>query len=498
MRRVVEACGRRGVRYLTLFAFSSENWRRPADEVSLLMRLFVQALEREVDKLQDQGVRLHVVGDLSAFEPKLQELIAQAQERTEHNDRLHLTVAANYGGRWDILQATRAMLRADPGLAQDPDRIDEARLAEHLSMAWAPEPDLFIRTGGEQRISNFLVWQLAYAEFYFTEQFWPDFGADELDAAFEWYRTRERRFGRTSAPAAAPSADPQGDVFMLGQRIITAAVLLAVLALTLALANPWWFVALLALGAACAAWEWLRLTVRQPLSGALCVGLAAALLAAMLAMAQAWIQGGVSGLRLEVWVGYWLTPAVVAVWLLGAGTAVARGRADAPAASLGWTLFAIPAVLAAWSVLALMYLSRGGAYVVSLLALVWVADIAAYFAGRAFGKRKLAPRVSPGKTVAGAVAGVLGAVAWIALSSQWDGTYGQALVERWSWWLALPAAALLGVVSIVGDLFESLLKRRAGRKDSSALLPGHGGVYDRIDAILPVAPLALLMSGVLF
>ncbi|ETH86603.1 phosphatidate cytidylyltransferase-like protein [Bordetella pertussis STO1-CHOC-0018] len=178
--------------------------------------------------------------------------------------------------------------------------------------------------------------------------------------------------------------------------------------------------------------------------------------------------------------------------------AVARGRADAPAASLGWTLFAIPAVLAAWSVLALMYLSRGGAYVVSLLALVWVADIAAYFAGRAFGKRKLAPRVSPGKTVAGAVAGVLGAVAWIALSSQWDGTYGQALVERWSWWLALPAAALLGVVSIVGDLFESLLKRRAGRKDSSALLPGHGGVYDRIDAILPVAPLALLMSGVLF
>ncbi|AMG21318.2 di-trans,poly-cis-decaprenylcistransferase [Bordetella pertussis] len=199
VRRVVEACGRRGVRYLTLFAFSSENWRRPADEVSLLMRLFVQALEREVDKLQDQGVRLHVVGDLSAFEPKLQELIAQAQERTEHNDRLHLTVAANYGGRWDILQATRAMLRADPGLAQDPDRIDEARLAEHLSMAWAPEPDLFIRTGGEQRISNFLVWQLAYAEFYFTEQFWPDFGADELDAAFEWYRTRERRFGRTSA-----------------------------------------------------------------------------------------------------------------------------------------------------------------------------------------------------------------------------------------------------------------------------------------------------------
>jgi len=199
VRRAVEACGRRGVRYLTLFAFSSENWRRPADEVSLLMRLFVQALEREVDKLQEQGVRLHVVGDLSPFEPRLRELIAQAQDRTAGNDRLHLTVAANYGGRWDILQATRAMLRARPELAADPDAIDEAALAEHLSMAWAPEPDLFIRTGGEQRISNFLIWQLSYTELFFTDKYWPDIDAEALDAAFEWDRTRERRFGRTSA-----------------------------------------------------------------------------------------------------------------------------------------------------------------------------------------------------------------------------------------------------------------------------------------------------------
>ncbi|MDQ8032319.1 MAG: polyprenyl diphosphate synthase [Bordetella sp.] len=199
VRRVVEACGRRGVRYLTLFAFSSENWRRPADEVTLLMRLFVQALEREVGKLQEQGVRLHVVGDLSAFEPRLRELIEDAQARTAGNDRLHLTVAANYGGRWDILQATRAMLRARPELAANPDAIDEASLSEHLSMAWAPEPDLFIRTGGEQRISNFLIWQLSYTELFFTDQYWPDIDATALDAAFEWYRTRERRFGRTSA-----------------------------------------------------------------------------------------------------------------------------------------------------------------------------------------------------------------------------------------------------------------------------------------------------------
>lgn len=206
VRRAVETCGAAGVKYLTLFAFSSENWRRPADEVSLLMRLFVQALEREVARLQEQGVRLHVVGDLSAFEPKLQELIAQAQEKTAHNDKLHLTIAANYGGRWDILQATRALLRDRPELAADPSGLDESSLAPYLSMAWAPEPDLFIRTGGEQRISNFLIWQMAYTELYFTECYWPDFGEEELHKSFEWYRTRERRFGRTSAQVHAIAA----------------------------------------------------------------------------------------------------------------------------------------------------------------------------------------------------------------------------------------------------------------------------------------------------
>ncbi|OWT80001.1 MULTISPECIES: polyprenyl diphosphate synthase [unclassified Achromobacter] len=199
VRRVVEGCGRLGVRYLTLFAFSSENWRRPAEEVSLLMRLFVQALEREVDKLDGQGVRLRVVGDLTPFEPRLRDLIEQAQARTAHHDRLHLSICANYGGRWDVLQATRRMLLDNPQLAQQPEGIDEATLSRYLSMAWAPEPDLFIRTGGEQRISNYLIWQLAYTELYFTDRYWPDFGAAELEAAFEWYRTRERRFGRTSA-----------------------------------------------------------------------------------------------------------------------------------------------------------------------------------------------------------------------------------------------------------------------------------------------------------
>ena len=199
VRRAVETCGRLGVDYLTLFAFSSANWRRPADEVSLLMRLFVQALEREVTKLQEQGVRLRVIGDLSAFEPRLQDLISQAQASTAQNDKLNLTVAANYGGRWDILQATRNMLAKNPDLSRNPAAIDEESLAAHLSMSWAPEPDLFIRTGGEQRVSNFLIWQLAYTELFFTDCYWPDFGEKELKAAFDWYSTRERRFGRTSA-----------------------------------------------------------------------------------------------------------------------------------------------------------------------------------------------------------------------------------------------------------------------------------------------------------
>src|SRR5690606_28226877 len=133
------------------------------------------------------------------------ELIHSAESRTAHNDALHLTIAANYGGRWDILQAMQRLLREHPELAQQPEQLSESELSKYLSMSWAPEPDLFIRTGGEQRISNFLIWQLAYTELYFTDEFWPDIGAKQLDAAFKWYRTRERRFGRTSAQLAGTS-----------------------------------------------------------------------------------------------------------------------------------------------------------------------------------------------------------------------------------------------------------------------------------------------------
>ncbi len=205
VRATVRGCAERGVEYLTLFAFSSENWRRPAEEVSFLMELFVTALEQEVAKLHENGIRFRVVGELSRFSPRIQSLIRQAQTLTESNTRLTLTVAANYGGRWDLMQAIQRMLAARPEFSAG---FTEQDLATHLALNYAPEPDLFIRTGGEQRISNFLLWQLAYSELYFTDTLWPDFDAIALDHAIQSYRTRERRFGRTSEQLAGDSAQP--------------------------------------------------------------------------------------------------------------------------------------------------------------------------------------------------------------------------------------------------------------------------------------------------
>jgi undecaprenyl diphosphate synthase len=196
VRGTVQACAERGVRFLTLFAFSSENWRRPAEEVALLMQLFHGALSNEVDKLHRNGIRLRVVGDLARFDARMRALIEQGERLTAANTRLTLTIAANYGGRWDILQALNRLLHEHPEAAQA--GVEEAQLAPYLAMCHAPEPDLFIRTGGEQRVSNFLLWQLAYTELHFTETLWPDFDGAALDAAIASYASRERRFGRTS------------------------------------------------------------------------------------------------------------------------------------------------------------------------------------------------------------------------------------------------------------------------------------------------------------
>lgn len=207
VRDIVEFCIERGIPYLTLFAFSTENWKRPEDEVSHLMGLFVTALEGEVNKLCKNGVHLRVIGDLRRFSPRLQALIASAEARTAANDRLTLTVAANYGGQWDIRQAFGNWLKArqSSGAAASLPVADDIDLAPYLSMAYAPDPELVIRTGGEQRISNFLLWQSAYAELYFTDALWPDFDAAQLERALAWFAQRERRFGQTSQqiPAVA-------------------------------------------------------------------------------------------------------------------------------------------------------------------------------------------------------------------------------------------------------------------------------------------------------
>ncbi len=217
VRETVKACGEFGIKYLTLFAFSSENWRRPRGEVSVLMQLFLRALENEVSKLHDNNIRFKVIGDVSAFDPRIREKIIAAEALTADNTELTLTVAANYGGRWDILQAINRALRLRALSAKESSsrspivelEFGEEELARHLSMAYAPEPDLFIRTGGEERVSNFLLWQLAYTEFYFTPELWPDFGRNSLLKAIESYARRERRFGRTSEQLAL--AEAHGD-----------------------------------------------------------------------------------------------------------------------------------------------------------------------------------------------------------------------------------------------------------------------------------------------
>jgi undecaprenyl diphosphate synthase len=204
VRRIVEESIRVGVRVLTLFAFSSENWRRPKAEVTLLMDLFLRALKRELPLLKANGVRLRILGDRGAFSEKLQRRIAEAEAATAGNDRLLLQVAANYGGRWDISEAARKLARAARDGVLDPADIDESTVAAALSFPDCGDPDLFIRTGGERRLSNFLLWQSAYAELYFTDVLWPDFDAAAFGEALRDYAGRQRRFGRTGEQILEP------------------------------------------------------------------------------------------------------------------------------------------------------------------------------------------------------------------------------------------------------------------------------------------------------
>jgi undecaprenyl diphosphate synthase len=206
VRASIEHCARSGVQVLTLFAFSSENWKRPQEEVGLLMTLFLEALDREVAELDKNEIRVCFIGDRTLLSKALQERIRLAEERTAQNTRLIVVVAVAYGGRWDIVQAARQLADECAAGRLSSAAIDEAALHRHLSLSTVsdeiPDPDLFIRTGGEQRISNFLLWNLAYSELYFTPVLWPDFDAKELDRAIEFFAGRERRFGMTSAQVA--------------------------------------------------------------------------------------------------------------------------------------------------------------------------------------------------------------------------------------------------------------------------------------------------------
>ena len=188
---MVHACAERGIEYLTVFAFSSENWKRPSEEVSGLMQLVLVAVSQYLRKLASDGVRIRVVGDRSQVSDKLRQAWEQAESTTRHNTRITLTVAFNYGGRWDIVQACRRAIEDGVGA----DELDEARLNQYMALSYAPDPDLFIRTGGEVRISNFLLWQVAYSELVFTDRLWPEFGPADLDSALADFARRDRRFG---------------------------------------------------------------------------------------------------------------------------------------------------------------------------------------------------------------------------------------------------------------------------------------------------------------
>jgi phosphatidate cytidylyltransferase len=281
---------------------------------------------------------------------------------------------------------------------------------------------------------------------------------------------------------------------MLKQRIFTALVLLIVLGAALAAASPWPLTALLTLAAASALWEWLRLTWRQPNT------VFPVLIAAMLGLFFLWSLYGLLGATSDfILPGFdnnfvrWVLPLTALAWIVGASALVIQGQSQVRTGARLLSAFGVVAIFAVWFGLVALFLAFGWWFLLTLMATIWFADIGAYFTGKALGKHKLAPRVSPGKTWEGAIGGVLAATVWVLLSIQWQGSFGAVLADHYPVVAVTLIVVFLAALSIVGDLFESLLKRRAGVKDSSRLLPGHGGILDRIDALLPVVPVVYLL-----
>ncbi len=277
---------------------------------------------------------------------------------------------------------------------------------------------------------------------------------------------------------------------MLGQRVITAVVLLCLLAVLLQIPSPWPFLIFLSVTCALAAWEWSRLLWGR---GTRIPQLMGVMLFVM-TIVQAWLWTRLGSVD-QRWL-LWSTLISVFAWVVLVGGALLRAQTQVRQGALLWSLFAVTTLFATWACLAWLFLHQGAQFILTMLAVIWIADIVAYFTGRAVGRHKLAPRISPGKTIEGALAGVIGVVAWVIGTALYlPKSFGFELAQRWGLGVAALLAVLLAVFSICGDLFESLLKRRASMKDSSGLLPGHGGVYDRIDAVVAVVPLAYLLLG---
>jgi phosphatidate cytidylyltransferase len=274
---------------------------------------------------------------------------------------------------------------------------------------------------------------------------------------------------------------------MLVKRVVTAVVLLAILAIDLSLDNPWPLLAFFCAAVGVTAYEWLRLTA--PMRPALAYGGGVLLLVAT--AVQAWLWVGHDSPETSLLLV--LAVVVAAVWLVVIPVRLYRAQIDHRAASVGWSLFAPACLYATWGVLALFWLQAGAWYLLSLLLVIWIADILAYFGGRRFGRHKLAPNISPGKTREGALFGLAGVLIWMMSTAFVENSYASALHQSWGWGGLVLGSLLLGILAIVGDLFESYLKRQADVKDSSALLPGHGGVYDRVDAVVAVVPVAYLL-----
>lgn len=284
---------------------------------------------------------------------------------------------------------------------------------------------------------------------------------------------------------------------MLKQRVLTAVVLLLVLLGALLAPSPWPLIVLLLVMAGCALWEWLRLSLGAAWRPA-APWIAIFTSIVLLWLVWTWMPTTGAEPATEQLVHPGLLVLAVVAWAVLALPQVLQGRTDAPRHHALMSVFGVVAIAAAWAALVRFYVDFGAWCLISMMALIWFADIAAYFTGRSFGKRKLAPAVSPGKTWEGAVGGVVAAAIWTTATVAVPGSFGDILARQWSLPVVFLLACLLAAISVVGDLFESLLKRRAGVKDSSRLLPGHGGVYDRIDALLPVAPVAILLTGTVF